>query len=280
MSEAPVSAAGSEARAAFDELLDTLREVADRFAGPEWGIGTPDEVAGALRLASNLLEGGLLGHFDDDPRHPVFRMIVSSTRKSLGDNADAIYFDAPVSSQYAYRVRGRMQGAVYVSFTIEAGGAGGAFPQRTAGVLNDSEFDVDDEGRFEIFLGGPSRDHNWIALDADATRVTTRHYFEKSRSAAIPPVPDVALEIEPVDHLPPPAPPSDTSVAAGLRRVARYVRSRSSSRPSQVREAAPPLCRSSPTSSRRPCRPETTRSPRPMPRTAWPPTSSDLTRHS
>ncbi len=227
MSEAPVSAAGSEARTAFDELLDTLREVADRFAGPEWGIGTPDDQAAALRLVSNLLEGGLLGHFDDDPRHPVFRMIVSSTRKSLGDNADAIYFDAPVSSQYAYRVRGRMQGAVYVSFTVEAGGAGGAFPERTAGVLNDSEFDIDDEGRFEVFLGGPPRDRNWIALDAGASRVTTRHYFEGARSAAIPPVPDVALEIEAVDPLPPPAPPSDASVAAGLRRVARYVRTRS-----------------------------------------------------
>jgi hypothetical protein len=32
-------------------------------------------------------------------RQPVFRQIVTSTRKSLGDNADATYFDAAVSSQ-------------------------------------------------------------------------------------------------------------------------------------------------------------------------------------
>jgi len=217
----------SESRAAFDELLDTLREAADRFAGPEWGINTTDDTAGALRLLANLLEGGLVGHFDDDPRTPVFRKIVTSTRKSLGDNADAIYFDAAVSADYAYKVTGRTAGAVYVSFTVEAGAADGGFPQRTAGVINDTQFDVDADGRFEVVLGGEPRDRNWLALDADASTITTRHYFEQLRSPAIPPIPDVALQIEVLDPLPPLPPPNDASVAAGLRRVERYVRSRS-----------------------------------------------------
>ncbi len=217
----------SESRAAFDELLDTLGEAADRVAGPEWGLTTPDDSAGGLRLIANLLEGGLVGHFDDDPRQPVFRQIVTSTRKSLGDNADAIYFDAAVSSQYSYRVRGRIAGAVYVSFTVEAGAADGGFPQRTAGVLNDTQFDVDADGRFEIYLGGAPRDRNWIALEPDASTITTRHYWEHERSPTIPPIPDVALEIDVLDVLPPLPPPTDATVAAGLRRVERYVRSRS-----------------------------------------------------
>jgi hypothetical protein len=216
----------SESRAALDQLLDTLREVADRYAGPEWGLATPDDSAGGLRALANILEGGLVGHFDDDPRQPVFRQIVTSTRKSMGDNADAIYFDAAVSSQYSYRVRGRLAGAVYVSFTVEAGAADGGFPQRTAGVLNDTQFDVDADGRFEIYLGGQARDRNWIALDASASQITTRHYWEQERSPAIPPCPDVALEIEMLDDLPPLPPPNDASVAAGFRRVERYVRSR------------------------------------------------------
>jgi hypothetical protein len=221
----------SKSRAAFDELLETLREAADRFAGPEWGISTPEDMAGGIRLIANLLEGGLVGHFEDDPRQPVFRQIVTSTRKSLGDNADAIYFDAPVSSEHVYHVRGRMAGAVYVSFTIEAGGAGGAFPKRTAGVLNDAQFDVDEEGCFEIFVGGPPQDRNWIALAPDASRVTTRHYFEQERSPAIPPIPDFALEIQLVERSVPLPPPSDDSVADGLRRVTTYVRSRSLGQP-------------------------------------------------
>lgn len=217
----------SESRAAFDQLLDTLREAADRYAGPEWGLLTPDDTAGGLRALTNLLEGGLVGHFEDDPRQPVFRQIVTSTRKSLGDNADAIYFDAAVSSDHTYRITGRTAGAVYVSFTIEAGAPDGGFPVRTAGVLNDTQFDVDTDGRFEVFLGGAARDRNWIALEPDASRVTTRHYWEATRSPAIPPVPDVALDIQVLDGLAPLPRPSDASVAAGLRRVERYVRSRS-----------------------------------------------------
>ena len=240
------SAPGSLSREAFEELLETLRETSTRFAGDEWGISAPEDVAGALRLVANLLEGGLVGHFDDDPRQPVFRQIVTSTRKSLGDNADAIYFDASVSGEHAYRIRGRTAGAVYVSFTIEVSGAGGGFPERTAGVLNDSDFDIDSEGRFEIYLGGPPVARNWVELDPEATRVTSRHYFEAERSAAVPPIPDTALEIELLEPVAPLAPPSDESVAEGFRRVARYVRSRSLEQPKPGEAVQPAFVGSEP----------------------------------
>ena len=49
--------------------------------------------------------------FLENQAAPVFRQIVSSTRKSLGDNADAIYFDTAVSNAYVYRVTGNTAGA-------------------------------------------------------------------------------------------------------------------------------------------------------------------------
>jgi hypothetical protein len=221
----------SESRAAFDALLATLAETAERYAGAEWGLQSPDDVAGGLRVLAHLLEGGLVGHFEDDPAQPVFRPIVTSTRKTMGDNADAIYYDASVSSRFAYHVRGRTAGAIYVSFTVEAGGPDGGFPERTAGVLNDTQFDVDGDGRFELFLGGPPRARNWIALDDDANRITTRHYWEEKWSPAVPPTPDLALDIEVIDGPGPLPPPDDASVARSLRRVERYVRSRSLDQP-------------------------------------------------
>jgi hypothetical protein len=226
-------AAVPESRVAFDALLATLSEAADRYAGAEWSLATPDDIAGGLRVLTHLLEGGLVGHFEDDPAQPVFRRIVTSTRKAMGDNADAIYYDASVSSQFAYRVRGRTAGAIYVSVTVEAGGPDGGFPERTAGVINDTHFDVDDEGRFEFFLGGPRPPdgRNWIALADDAIRVTSRHYWEEVDSPAAPPIPDLALEIDVVDGPGLLPPPSDASVADGFRRVERYVRSRSLDQP-------------------------------------------------
>jgi hypothetical protein len=223
--------ARADSRAAFDDLLSTLREVADSYASPAWGLTTADDVAGALRVVAHLLEGGLVGHFEDDPRRPVFRQIVTSTRKSLGDNADAVYFDACVSPDHTYRVRGRTAGAVYVSFTVEAGPRDGSFPKRTAGVLNDTQFDVDADGRFEILVGGPPRERNWIPLSPDAMRITTRHYWEEEWSPAAPPVPDLALSIEVLDGPGPLPPPGDADVAAGLRRVANYVRTRTVGQP-------------------------------------------------
>jgi hypothetical protein len=230
----------TESRVAFDTLMATVIEMADRYAGSEWGLVSPDDIAGGLRSVAMLLEGGLVGHFEDDPAAPVFRRIVTSTRKSMGDNADAVYYDSSISARYAYRVRGRIAGAIYVSFTLEAGGPDGGFPERTAGVLNDSQFDVDADGRFEVYLGGPPRDRNWIALPDDSIRVTTRHYWEEQSSPAAPPSPDLALSIEVIDGPGPLPPPSDASVAAGFRRVEAYVRSRSldQSKPGEANQPA------------------------------------------
>ena len=218
----------SESRAAFGELLATLRTVGDRFAGADWGLTDADDVAEGLRVVMHLLGTGLETQFEDDAAHPVFRAIVTPWRKALGDNADARYHDARVHPAGTYRVRGRMAGAAYVSFTVEAGADDGAFPSGTAGWLNDTGFDVDDDGSFEVTVGGPERAQGWLALPEDASRITVRHYWEDVRSPNIPPAHDLGLAIELVDGDVPPAPsaPTDASIAAALRRMATFVRSR------------------------------------------------------
>ncbi|HLM62924.1 MAG TPA: hypothetical protein VK306_01385 [Acidimicrobiales bacterium] len=218
----------TESRAAFDDLLAALRTVGDRFAGPEWGLSDRTDVAEALRVIVHLLGTGIEVQFEDDAAHPVFRAIVTPWRKALGDNADARYHDAAVHPAGTYRVRGRTAGAAYVSFTVEAGGDDGAFPSRTAGLLNDTGFDLADDGSFEITLGGPHRHRGWLALPEDASRITVRHYWEETASPNVPPAPDLGLTIELVEGDVPSAPaaPTDRSVASAIRRVATFVRSR------------------------------------------------------
>ena len=134
-------------------------------------------MAGALRVVSNLLEGGLVGHFEDDPAAPVFRQIVTSTRKSLGDNADAIYFDASVSPEYTYRARPHGRCCLRVVHG-RGGWTRGGFPERTAGVLNDSDFDIDSEDASMSCSAG----HRAIATGwrcPRRRRITTRHYWEQ-----------------------------------------------------------------------------------------------------
>jgi hypothetical protein len=231
----------SETRKAFQELLDLLREVDERWLGPEWMIQGTDDAAEGMRAAMHMLQGALVAHFEDDPEHPIFRRIVTPTRKFTGDNPDAIYYDAAVRGGRRYLVRGRMDGAVYASLTVEAGAPAAGLGGRTAGVLNDAGFDVGPDGRFEIHVGGPPRARNWIALPDDATRITTRHYFEEERCAAADPARHLALEILPLDAAPPPARPDDASVAAGLRRVAAFVRSRTLDSPLPGKRPQPPF---------------------------------------
>ena len=93
-----------------------------------------------------------------------------------------------------------------------------------AGAANDTEFDVDSDGRFEVLLGPGESGRNRLALEPDAGTVTTRHYFENRAPAAADPRVRVELELEPLDD-PAAAPaPSDASIAAGIRRAANHFR--------------------------------------------------------
>jgi hypothetical protein len=208
---------------AFDDLLDLLRELSERYAGPEWLVQEPDDVGEALRAVLHLLEAALLTRVESSPAHPWLREFPLPTRKFLGDNADAIYYETAISPDHTYRLRGNMAGAVYVSITIEAGAPDGGFSQNTAGVINDSQFDVADDGSFEIRLGGDPAERNWLALPPDACRILTRHYFEDVVPAPVVPR-HVDLRIDVLDPAPPPEAPNDANVAAAIRRVAEFLK--------------------------------------------------------
>jgi hypothetical protein len=112
------------------------------------------------------------------------------------------------------------------------------------GVLNDTGFDVAQDGSFEITVGGPPIDRGWLPLADDASRLTVRHYWEAEHSPWRPPVADLGLEIELVDgegDVPAaPAAPGDATVAAGIRRMATYVRSRTLEAMARPGEGDPP----------------------------------------
>ena len=213
-------------RAALHELIALLQEIDSRWAGPDWNMNSAADITEGHRALMHMLEGGLASMFECDPAAPSFRRIVTPSRKFSGDNADAVYFDAPVSPQHSYLVRGNMSGAIYVSITVEMGTEGGGMASKTCGVINDTEFDTDADGSFEIHVGGEARKRNWLPLEKGASRLTTRHYYEEEESAAANPARLPFLSIQRLDQGPPPAVPGDAAVAAGIGRVAKFVRAR------------------------------------------------------
>lgn len=212
-------------RAKYNELVALLQQ-----AGDEWVVPGPamsdDDVAEGFRNLTHILQSALYSHQEFDPERPVFNRIVSPTRSFTGDNSDAVYFETPVAAGHTYIVRGNIAGAVYTSFTMEAGAADGSYATHTSGVLNDNDIDIDADGNYEFRLGGEPADRNWMAIPDDGGRITTRHYFEFPWSASASQTLDVPLSIEVLDR--PPAPPrwNDERVAAALQRVINHVRSK------------------------------------------------------
>ncbi len=210
-------------RTAFHELIELLGEVDDRFLGDEWHVGDDDAPHG-YRLVMHVLQSALYTHFEGDPERPSWNRIVSPTRKFTGDNADAVYFEAPIRGDRAYRITGNLAGAVYTSFTIEADAEDGKYASRTAGIFNDGDLDVDADGNYELILGGPEQPGNWMALPPDAGRISSRHYFERPAPAAADQSLHIPLTIDPVDDPGPAEPWSDASAAAAISRVINHLR--------------------------------------------------------
>ena len=161
----------TKTQAAWADMVDALGQVSERFCGEEWGLSGEQEIADSHRLVLHILQSGLFAHAEFDPERPVWRRIVSPTRKFTGDNADAVYFEAPVRSDLAFRVTGNLAGAVYTSFTVELGTSEGRYATGTGGVLNDDDIDVDADGNYEVFLGGEPRDRNWLDLPPESGRI-------------------------------------------------------------------------------------------------------------
>lgn len=218
----------SESRTAFRELLALLHEVEERYLGDEWSAEAFGDLPDGFRSMMHTIEGACYLMFDSDPERPIFRPIVTRTRKMLGDNPDALYLTAPVRDDCSYRVSGTTDRSPYFSFTVETNTTDGGYSGATAGVLRHVDFDVATDGTFEVFFGGEPRDRNWMALPIGASELIVRCYFEEREYAGKDPnaYARIPLVIDNLGDPGPPAPWDDASVAAGIRRVGNFVRGR------------------------------------------------------
>lgn len=229
----------TESRTALGEFIALLQEVDARWSGPEWNLHSEEDITGSHRALMHIIEAALVGYFEQDVSNPDFRRIVTPSRKLTGDNGDAVYFDAPISAEHSYVIHGSLHGSAYFSLTIEEGAKDGHLATATAGVINDNDIESDSNGNFTVYLGGEPREKNWLALSPEASRVTTRHYFEQANPAAYDASMEPRMRIECLDKKAIPAPPNDASVSAGIRRVANVVRSRTLDMPPMANGVMP-----------------------------------------
>ncbi|MDG2026046.1 MAG: DUF1214 domain-containing protein [Acidimicrobiales bacterium] len=206
-----------QARAAYDDLIETLTTIRDDYLGSERRFDDPLDVVEGYRYVGQILGVASELLIEADPDHPRLASMASPARKLQGDNPDALYHHARISGDRSYRIFGSIGQAIYTSFTVHARDENGAIAGAVLADVNDRDFDVDPDGRYEVVLSATEADGNWIELAPDAHCVIVRSYFELETSVQNQPAIEVAIDIECLDDVGPPPPLSDEALANRMR---------------------------------------------------------------
>lgn len=221
----PKGTSKSEAEAALAELQQVLDQLEQDFTNKEWNLRTPTDFAEVRRMMLHTLLHGLETWFEADPARPFFRPFINQHKKLLGDNPDARYHSAVIDDQHTYRIRGNLADATYTSFTVELGtGTSDGGGEGLGSTLNDTEFEADANGDYEITLSRDKAPGNWMRLPEGAASLTTRHYYERKVSINRDRLHHIPIDIVNAEKIAPRSAPTDAGVAAGIRRVAEFVR--------------------------------------------------------
>ena len=214
-----------ESTAAFNELLDLLADVRDHYVLERFDDEL-DAVEG-FRYICHLLSEGTELFVEADPDHPRFSPIVTPARKFLGDNPDALYYQAVIRGDRSYRITGRRDGQTYISFTIHGADAAGGINGPVLADRNDRDFSVNADGTYEIIVSPTEHPGNWIRLDPSARFIFVRNYYLRQRSVQTDPSVTVDVAIEALDDPGPPRPLDDATLATRLRDATAFVRATS-----------------------------------------------------
>lgn len=129
-----------------------------------------------------------------NPAEPDLTVWMSPTRKFAGDNPYTIYTQAPVDSNFVYKLTGKRGNAMYLGFQVY--GYANGFNLPTANMAM-KDIVLNDDNTFEIYLSSvkPESAKNWVHLANGDHAFIVREYF-KERNSVIP----AELKIERVDN--------------------------------------------------------------------------------
>lgn len=215
----------TESAAAWRELLSAFAEFDTHFLDGPKAVRGGTAVAEGYQNLATMLALSLDMHFFADPVAPRFLDTLTPFRPDRrwgGDNTDCYYGYAVVDPRRTYRVSGAPNDSVMYSVTVYNEPEPGAWPNRTVGLLYDTDMPIGQDGRFSCILG-PRRpdgyDGPFIELSPDARGIITRDYHEHPESGV-----RVDWHIEVADHAGLEVVPakSDADVARSLRATLRF----------------------------------------------------------
>ena len=170
--------------AAWDEFCDRLKAAGTQVFKDHNATSGLQRADGFRFLTQNLGQAFDLALETADTRYPVMHPFCTPTRKLGGDCADFTYHQAWIDGTHTYRISGNRGTAPFFNITVQG-------PRRTGpGVLHEPFGDVPEanlfghqlataaDGDFELYVGGPPRDGNWLATTAGSRKLFIRQGFD------------------------------------------------------------------------------------------------------
>jgi hypothetical protein len=200
MANAVDDPAAKDLRTAWDEMIASLERARDAIDQPEAmpPPGNARNLAEGYRYLMGYLHSAVERAFHEDPARPAFRNALSIVNRATIDNADAIYFFAPVDGREQTVIRGHAadprvwrgeapapagrKAPHYLIFEASSGEMTGdsgdlrelapGLKART-GLLDSSSLQVAEDGSFEILLA-PERPAGYTGNFMSSLKVMKR----------------------------------------------------------------------------------------------------------
>ena len=162
---------------AWEEFCDNLKSAGASLMYP----GAPRDAfnqAEGMRYLSRLTRGGLEAFVEYcDPSFPVLRRMAHETVKLGADNPDNYYFNAQISGEYAYRIRGKRNSVHYIGFFTQNGNYGTTGGMAPCGALEHTSLILEEDGTFEIILSKVPSGKNWLKTESGTSMLMVRQTF-------------------------------------------------------------------------------------------------------
>lgn len=159
---------------AWQDYCERLRDLGTeilRDAAPK----TRTDRAEGFRYLARLVAMGIESGFGHDSEVPMLRRSLGTNAKMYGDNPDTLYEGCALDPDGTYRVHGTIGAAHLLVFNVTRDASAlGKGKSTLIGQVYGDDLDVNDDGTFELWLGGEPRDRNWMALEEDAARLAIR----------------------------------------------------------------------------------------------------------
>lgn len=172
-------------RSAWTEFCARLQRAGERVfkdANPPAGAQRVD----AYRfLTQNLGQAFDLALETRDTGYPALHTFCGPTRKLGGDCADFTYQQAWIDGHSAYRLVGTRGTARFFNVTVQGRRVSGPgvlhepFGDTPQANLLGHQLDIDADGQFELYIGGPERRSNWLPTTPESRKLFIRQGFDR-----------------------------------------------------------------------------------------------------